>query len=147
MLPLDPTRRPGCHYPFPQDLRWGPLPDGWSGLGALGRRLALVRSAACYSRRDGRPPRPRAGGRSRLGVGQPWVPLPVLAAIETAPALGSRRLFWGSQRREVCSEGHWWDGVEAQVSLQSFHIRLSLPPRAGPASKPSLEAVQTPAVC
>lgn len=43
MLPLDPTRRPGCHYPFPQDLWRGPLPGGsrWSGFGALGRRLAL----------------------------------------------------------------------------------------------------------
>lgn len=38
-------------------------------------------------------------------MGQPWVPLPALAAIETAPALGSLRLSLGSQRREVCSGG------------------------------------------
>lgn len=117
-------RDPGAiHYPFPQDLRRGSLPggSGWSGLGALWRRLALARSAACCSRTDARPPRPDAGGRSRLGVGQP-----VLATIETAPALRSRRPFLGSQRREVCGEGHWWDRGEAQVRLQSFHIRLSL---------------------
>lgn len=59
-------------------------------------------------------------------MGQPWVPLPELAAIETAPALGSRRLSLGSQRREVCSEGHSRDRGEAQVPLQFFHIRLSL---------------------
>lgn len=78
-LPVDPAPRTGCHYPFPQDLT--PLPRGprWSGLGALGRRLALAKSASCCSGTDGPNAQALSAGAS-LGWGslgshcQRWQP-------------------------------------------------------------------------